>query len=204
MSKLVFHGIADFPALDAAEIERSIDITVNATAWSAGEILPMQIPSPDEAKAPVLRWLEAQNFPPAVLQDGDGLFLAEGSWFHHDADDYPDSLFCVQWLDETDPWDLLFPESDLRIALRRGTIVLLDPSNVHGVVYRGAEIFDQHGMGEMGVQLFSSLSLEMTPAYRDLFGISVEPQPVDRVDTTWLSLPFLLCPETGRLRRVGM
>lgn len=202
VSKRVFHGTADLPDLDANEVERLLDTAVNSTAWWPGEILTMQVPSPASAKEPVLAWLAKKGFPAPVLQEGDGLFLTEGSWFHHDADDYPASLFCVQWLEETDPWDLLFPESGLRIPLTRGTIVLFDPSNVHGVVYRGKDVFDQEGfLGGNGVQLFSSMCLELTDAYVDLFDIRWHSRPTGSVDLTWLRHPFSVCQETGALRR---
>jgi len=193
--------MAPLPQLVEAEMERMIDEAVNSVAWWPGEIIPLLIPSPSAAKAPILEWLTREGFPEPELAAGDAILLAEGSLFHHDGDDYAENFFCVQWLGNGDPWDLLFPESGLRLPLLPGTVVLFDPCNVHGVVYREKDRFEQFGLGDQGVQPFTSLSLKMTPEYLHLFGTSwhlAEPE----LDLSWTKYPFTLCQETGQLTRL--
>lgn len=201
VSKKVFHGWAPLPSLDEAELDRTIEEAVNSVAWWPGEIIPLLIPSPPAAKAPLLEWLVREGFPEPEFAEGDALLLAEGSFFHHDGDDYAENFFCVQWLGNGDPWDLLFPESELRVPLLPGTVILFDPSNVHGVVYRGRDRFEQFGLGDQGVQPFTSLSLRMTPEYLRLFETGWH-HAAPELDLSWSRHPFALCQETGQLTRL--
>ncbi|MBC8737136.1 hypothetical protein F6X40_09985 [Paraburkholderia sp. UCT31] len=147
-----------------------LEEAVNSCAWWPGDILGVSEHVPDEFLSPALDWLATHGLRDAVVDDEVRLLACEGATFHHDAEDYPDRVFCVLWLEETDCWDLVFPYSGVRIELKPGVIVLFDAANPHGVVARGENEFDGENMGDNGVQTFTSINLQCAPAALQLLG----------------------------------
>lgn len=77
-----------------------------------------------------------------VLADSDiALMACRGARYHHDGDQYGSAAFCNLFLSEDKGLDLVFAQSGQRIALTRGTAVLFDTCQPHGVVPRGARAF---------------------------------------------------------------
>lgn len=77
-----------------------------------------------------------------VLADSDiALMACRGARYHHDGDQYGGAAFCNLFLSEDKGLDLVFAQTGQRIALTRGTAVLFDTCQPHGVVPRGAHVF---------------------------------------------------------------
>lgn len=77
-----------------------------------------------------------------VLADSDiALMACRGARYHHDGDQYGSAAFCNLFLSEDKGLDLVFAQTGQRIALTRGTAVLFDTCQPHGVVPRGAHVF---------------------------------------------------------------
>ncbi|MGW8307799.1 MAG: hypothetical protein ACWGIK_18680 [Achromobacter pulmonis] len=81
-----------------------------------------------------------------ALEDGDiALMACRGARYHHDGDQYGGAAFCNLFLSDDKGLDLVFAQTGQRIALTRGTAVLFDTCQPHGVVPRGASVFDAAG-----------------------------------------------------------
>jgi hypothetical protein len=80
---------------------------------------------------------------PGVLADSDmALMACRGARYHHDAAQYGSAVFCNLFLSEDKGLDLHFPGTGHRIALTRGTAVIFDTGQPHGVIVRGSENFN--------------------------------------------------------------
>lgn len=109
-------------------------------------------------------WTAGQGF--AGVMDNCSLHACAGSGFHTDADFFPDSVFCICWLSEPAGWDLYFPFLDRRVPLERGTVVLFDSAQPHGVVQDGQTAFDGGAFAGRAPGYFLSLDFEASNKVR--------------------------------------
>ncbi len=80
-----------------------------------------------------------------VLACGDlALMACRGARYHHDGMQYGGAAFCNLFVSDDKGLDLIYPGTGQRIALKRGTAVLFDTCQPHGVVPRGASRFDEN------------------------------------------------------------
>lgn len=195
VSTLVLHSRIDTSALDQAALEKQILQTVDRECWQAGEILLVGASVPRELAEPMLSWMRTHGVRKNDIVDAGTMHACEGSWYHVDGA-YSNVLFCVAWLENTDAWDLVFPQSDVRVELEPGTIVLFDPCNVHGVVGRGKTGFKAEELGDHGVQAFASLCIKTTPQLMRTFDSKWMPLSQANFHTGWDNQ---LCQRTGKL-----
>lgn len=81
---------------------------------------------------------------PGVLASADvSLMVCRGARYHHDGEQYGGAAFCNLFLTDDIGQDVHFPSLGLRIPLRRGTVLIFDTCQPHGVVPRGASAFDE-------------------------------------------------------------
>lgn len=122
--------------------------------------------------------------------------------FHHDVSCFAHFAFCVVWLEESCGLDLVFPHLQKRIPLEKGTIVLFDSAQVHGVVHTGRDRFLPAEYESLTAQLFLSADIELTSSgIAGLMGIEMR-----STDSGW-SGPVVkagvagsaIDPETGRV-----
>jgi hypothetical protein len=71
------------------------------------------------------------------------LMACRGARYHHDAEQYGESAFCNLFLSEDKDLDLHFPAINLRIPLQRGTAVIFDTGQMHAVIKRSSNGFDE-------------------------------------------------------------
>lgn len=88
-------------------------------------------------------WTGALGLGDALADSDIALMACRGARYHHDGDQYGGAAFCNLFLSEDKGLDLLFANSGQRIALTRGTAVLFDTCQPHGVVPRGSSMFDE-------------------------------------------------------------
>jgi len=80
---------------------------------------------------------------PGVLASSDvALMVCRGARYHHDGEQYGGAAFCNLFLSEDKGQDVHFPSLGLRIPLRRGTVLIFDTCQPHGVIQRGSTGFD--------------------------------------------------------------
>jgi len=78
-----------------------------------------------------------------VLAASDiALMACRGARYHHDGEQYGGAAFCNLFVSEDKGLDVHFPSLDLRIPLDRGTVLLFDTCQPHGVIPRDASGFD--------------------------------------------------------------
>ncbi|WP_146039499.1 MULTISPECIES: hypothetical protein [unclassified Variovorax] len=197
MSKKVFQThLGDVP-LDMTALNKVLEERVNGPVWNPGDVLLVDTIVPEGSAESMRAWLATFGIRKADFVDAGTLNACEGSTFHEDSQAYGNEFFCIQWLEHTDPWDLVFPESGIRIPLSRGSTVLFDPANVHGVVGRGCSQFDEPSLGDYGVQAFSSLNLKSNPKLMRLFDVAWLKDSHDTLDLTWNEPPRRVCHLTG-------
>lgn len=119
-------------------------------------------------QAAIDSWLVAQGI--YAAREHDALPLAcTGAGFHHDLD-YKDEIFCVVWLSDDTLWDVYFPYIGKRVPLEYGAIFVFDSLQPHGVVPRGATVFDASTF-EYGTGVFASQDLVINRTCRARMGI---------------------------------
>ncbi|WP_420993143.1 hypothetical protein ACKI2N_023440 [Cupriavidus sp. 30B13] len=104
---------------------------------------------------------------PGVLAAGDiALMACRGARYHHDGTQYGGAAFCNLFVSEDKGQDVHFPALDLRIPLRRGTAILFDTCQPHGVIRRGSSGFHAADFpaGEDCTQLFLTWELPIEDA----------------------------------------
>jgi hypothetical protein len=107
-------------------------------------------------------WTCGLGLPAAVLASSDiALMACRGARYHHDGAQYGDSAFCNLFMSEDKGLDLHFPFTGQRIALTRGTAVIFDTGQPHGVIQRGRSGFDaaDFACAQDCVQIFLSWEL---------------------------------------------
>lgn len=116
-----------------------------------------------------------------VLADSDiALMACRGARYHHDGDQYGGAAFCNLFLSEDKGLDLVFAQSGQRIALTRGTAVLFDTCQPHGVVPRGASAFRESDFapGPDLSQLFLTWELPIEdPRVAAALGVAFDTDP---------------------------
>lgn len=144
-SNRIFTTQLDIPELP---VEVGSDWVTDAGLFGPGDISVVR-ESPEQGWPEVQRvrealhaWAQPLGFAGATKDAPVTVLACMGASFHSDGDSYPDTTFCVVWLNPDVNLDLVFPHVNVRIPLRYGTAVLFDSVQPHGVVERGASLWD--------------------------------------------------------------
>lgn len=155
----------------------------------------------------MLAWTRALGLDDEVMADADiALMACRGARYHHDAGQYGSAAFCNLFLSEDKGLDVVFPVTGQRIPLTRGTAMVFDTGQPHGVVLRGQDTFREadFASGEDFSQLFLTweLPIEATSVAQTLgIAFDVDVEAALRLDEEQLRVngaPAIICPETGR------
>jgi hypothetical protein len=155
-------------------------------------------------------WTRALGLDDAVLDDADiALMACRGARYHHDAAQYGGAAFCNLFLSADKGLDVHFPGTGRRIPLTRGTAMIFDTGQPHGVVLRGRDGFREadFAAGQDRSQLFLSweLPIEAASVARTLdIAFDVDAATARRLDEEQLRVNgsrLALDPESGRWRR---
>src|ERR1700754_4298577 len=79
-------------------------------------------------------WTSALGLPDVLAASDVALMACRGARYHHDGNQYGDAAFCNLFLSEDRGLDVHFPAVDRRISLRRGTALIFDTGQPHGVI----------------------------------------------------------------------
>lgn len=156
-------------------------------------------------------WMHGLGLP-AMLDSCDvALMACRGAKYHHDGAQYGAAVFCNLFLGEDRGLDLHFPSTGRRIALARGTAVIFDTGQPHGVIARCSSGFEAADFppGNDGLQVFLTweLPVEAPPVAHALcidFDIDPSTALLLGEEQVWRNgAKAGVCPDSGRWCRAG-
>ena len=93
-------------------------------------------------------WTQAQGLADVLASADIALMACRGARYHHDGGQYGGAAFCNLFLSEDRGLDVHFPATGLRIPLVRGTAMLFDTGQPHGVILRRGTGFHEADFAE--------------------------------------------------------
>jgi hypothetical protein len=153
-------------------------------------------------------WTSSLGLPEVLASSDIALMASRGARYHYDGEQYGSAAFCNLFLSEDKGLDLHFPSLGLRIPLTRGTAVIFDTCQPHGVIPRGSNGFnvpdftpdrDWH-------QIFLTWELpieDIHVAHALKVDFDIDPSTALQLDTEQVCLNgerVAVCPESGRWR----
>lgn len=218
VSDIVLSGTVDVPVPPArllADWAREIS---SRLVLEPGDVEAMPLARararwPDYARCvqAVSDWAGALGLP-GVLACGDvALMACRGARYHHDGEQYGGAAFCNLFLSEDRGQDLHFPSSGHRIPLTRGTVVIFDTCQPHGVIQRGSSGFHAGDFppDQDCTQLFLTWELpiedaRVAHALKVAFDIAPSASSQPDEEQVWLNdARASVCPDSGRWCRAG-
>ncbi|WP_345815781.1 hypothetical protein AAGS40_16130 [Paraburkholderia sp. PREW-6R] len=216
VSPIVLTQTLDVPAPPArllADWERE---TSKHVLLDPGDVEPMPLARalmrwPDYSRCVriVADWTRAQGLTDVLATSDIALMACRGARYHHDGAQYGSAAFCNLFMSEDKGLDLHFPALDLRIPLTRGTAVVFDTGQPHGVIRRGSSGFSAADFAahEDRIQIFLTWELAIEDAaVASTLGVTfdVDPAASPEPDEEQLRLDgerVEVCSETGQWLR---
>jgi hypothetical protein len=210
VSGIVLSGTLDVPVLPArltADWKREI---ASRMMLEPGDVETMPL-ARARARWPDYRlcvqamsdWTSALGLPRVLAASDAALMVCRGARYHHDGAQYGAAAFCNLFLAEDKGLDLHFPFTGHRIPLSRGTAVIFDTGQPHGVIQRRGSGFDPADFpsGQDFTQSFLTweLPIENADVGRAL-GVSfdIAPSTAGDEEGLWLNdAPAVVCPQSG-------
>jgi|UPI000406ABC5 hypothetical protein len=216
VSDIVRTGTVDVPVLPPrllADWDREIASRVVLEPGDV-EVMPlararMRWPDYTRCVQSMSNWTGALGLPGVLAASDVALMACRGARYHHDGEQYGGAVFCNLFLSEDKGLDVHFPSLDLRIPLTRGTAVIFDTCQPHGVIQRHSGGFNAADFrsDQDYVQMFLTWELPMEDAHVGQVldvAFDVDPSTASRLDAEQVRLngePVMVCPESGRWRR---
>ena len=130
-------------------------------------------PIPTTLVERAFEWMRAQGIPTPDAQREVSVGGCWASPYHEDGVHFSSSLFGVVWMAEEAGLDLVFPHIDVRVPLSPGVIVVFDPGQPHGVLWRNKKHYASQDYACLDVQPYINLDV---PGYA--------PEVLQRMGTT--------------------
>ena len=226
VSRTVHAGRVDVAAPPArlwADWERDVAATMEAGDVDTLPLARARMRWPDypQAVQAAADWTRALGLENLLASCDVALMACRGARYHHDGAQYGGAAFCNLFLSEDKGLDVHFPGTGDRIPLRRGTVLLFDTGQPHGVVRRerktNGPLFDpdDYAPGTDCTQVFLTWELPIEdPRVAHAMGIVLDPVGITplavpvRPDVGESQImvdgaPALVCPTSGRWRREG-
>ena len=154
-------------------------------------------------------WTSSLGLQDVLASSDIALMASRGARYHHDGEQYGSAAFCNLFLSEDKGLDLHFPSLDLRIPLTRGTAVIFDTAQPHGVIPRGRSGFDaaDFTLDRDWVQIFLTWELPIEDAHIGhalKVDFDVDRSTASQLDSeqVWLNGErVMVSPESGRWHR---
>ncbi|WP_175050449.1 hypothetical protein [Paraburkholderia sediminicola] len=216
VSDIVLSGTVDVPMPPArllADWEREIS---SHLVLEAGDVEPMPLPRararwPDYTRCvqAVADWTSTLGLPEVLAASDVALMACRGARYHHDGAQYGDAAFCNLFMSEDRGLDLHFPALGRRIPLTRGTVVIFDTGQPHGVIQRNSSGFDAADFtpDQDWIQIFLTWELPIENAHVAhalKLTFDVAPSTSSQLDTEQVQLngeQVIVCPDSGRWSR---
>ena len=149
VSDVVLSTTLDVPAPPARLVADWQRETSQRLALAPGDVeaLPlararMRWPDYRRCVQAVSDWTRTLGLPELLASCDVALMACRGAKYHHDGAQYGAMAFCNLFLGEDRGLDLHFPCTNHRIPLGRGTAVVFDTGQPHGVIARGSSGFE--------------------------------------------------------------
>ncbi|WGS54377.1 hypothetical protein LFL96_25525 [Paraburkholderia sp. D15] len=157
-------------------------------------------------------WLSALGLPGVLASSDVALMACRGARYHHDASQYGGAAFCNLFVSEDRGQDVHFPGAGRRIPLTRGTALLFDTGQPHGVIRRDNDRFDATAFApdDDAVQIFLTWELAIEdPHVSEALDIAFDVASAastlpDDEQVRFDGEPVVVCPDTGRWRRASV
>jgi hypothetical protein len=175
------------------------------------EVLPlararMRWPNYQHCLDAALQWAHGMGIGHALAGSAPALMACRGARYHHDGDQYGGKAFCNLFLSEDKGLDVHFPATGHRIPLARGTFLVFDTCQPHGVIDRQCKGFnpDNFAAPRDSSQVFLTWELPMDDAsIRQLLNIDFDVNPsaaiaLDQPQLWWGGAKADVCPSSGQ------
>jgi hypothetical protein len=215
VSGVVLAGRVDVPAPPArllADWDRETTSRLNLEPGDV-EALPLararaRWPDYKRCVQGVADWTRALGLHDVLATSEVALMACRGASYHHDGADYGGMAFCNLFLSEDKGLDLHFAGTGQRIPLVRGTVVVFDTAQPHGVIERRSGGFDRADFPATRdcTQVFLTWELPVEHAsVAQALGIDfdIDPSTALRLDEeqVWLDgVRASVCPACGKWR----
>lgn len=154
----------------------------------------------------VAGWTGTLGLPGLLATSDVALMVCRGARYHHDGEQYGSAVFCNLFVSDDKGLDLHFPSMDLRIPLTRGTVVIFDTCQPHGVIRRHGDGFSPTDFPaeQDFTQLFLTWELPVedeyvTEALDIVFDTAPSTSPQPEEEQVWLNgARVTLCPDSGQ------
>jgi hypothetical protein len=213
VSDIVLTGVVDVPVPSArllADWEREIATRVVLEPGDVEE-MPLaraRVRWPDYKRCvqAVSDWTCALGLPEVLASSDVALMACRGAKYHHDGAQYGGAAFCNLFLSEDKGLDVHFPSLGKRIPLTRGTVLIFDTGQPHGVIQRGSSGFNvaEFAPDKDCVQMFLTWELPIEDAHvanalKVAFDVApAEALQLDEEQVRMNGEPAMVCPESGR------
>jgi len=155
-------------------------------------------------------WTATLGLPGVLAASDVALMACRGAKYHHDGAQYGGAAFCNLFLSEDKGLDVHFPAMDYRIPLTRGTAVIFDTGQPHGVIQRHSSGFNAADFASERdfTQLFLTWELpiedaQIAQALKVAFDIASISSPRPDEEQVWVNgARAIVCPNSGRWCRV--
>jgi hypothetical protein len=213
VSDLVLSGTLDVPAPPTRLLADWVREIASQLVLEAGDVEPMPLARararwPDYSRCvqAVSDWTCALGLPDVLASSDVALMACRGARYHHDAAQYGGAAFCNLFMSEDKGLDLHFPALDRRIPLTRGTAVIFDTGQPHGVIQRGSSGFNaaDFALERDCIQIFLTWELPIEDAHVGQaleVAFDVAPSASLHMDQEELRLNderVIVCPDSGR------
>ena len=213
VSDIVLTGTLDVPVPPVrllADWEREISSNMVLEPGDV-EVMPLararaRWPDYTRCVQAVSDWTGALGLPAVLASSDVALMACRGARYHHDGAQYGSAAFCNLFLSEDRGLDLHFPSLGHRIPLTRGTAVIFDTGQPHGVIQRHSSGFNAADFApdQDYVQIFLTWELPIEDAHVGhalKVAFDVAPSTSLQLDEEQVRLngePVTVCPDSGR------
>src|ERR1700733_3773806 len=212
VSDIVLTGTVDVPVPSArllADWEREIATRV---ILEPGDVEEMPLarararwPDYKRCVQAVSDWTCALGLPEVLASSDVALMACRGAKYHHDGAQYGGAAFCNLFMSEDKGLDLHFPSTGHRIPLTRGTAVIFDTGQPHGVIQRGSGSFRvaDFAPDQDCIQIFLTWELPIEDAHvGHALGITFDTSPstalqLDEEQVRLNGARVIVCPDSG-------
>ncbi|MFK4448902.1 hypothetical protein ABH944_008961 [Caballeronia udeis] len=213
VSDIVLTGVVDVPVPSArllADWEREIATRVVLEPGDVEE-MPLaraRVRWPDYKRCvqAVSDWTCALGLPEVLASSDVALMACRGAKYHHDGAQYGGAAFCNLFMSEDKGLDLHFPSTGHRIPLTRGTAVIFDTGQPHGVIQRHSRGFSVADFppDRDWTQIFLTWELPIEDAHvGQALGMTFDTSPstalqIDEEQVRLNDSRVIVCPDSGR------
>ena len=216
VSGIVLSSTVDVPALPVrltADWEKDIALHLGLEPGDVDQLplarARMRWPDYRRCVQAAADWTRTLGLREVLAASDVALMDCRGAKYHHDGAHYGAAAFCNLFLSEDRGLDLHFPATGHRIPLVRGTVVIFDTGQPHGVIARSSSGFDAADFpdGRDCSQVFLTWELpvenaDVGHALRITFDVvPAAPLQLDEEQVWHSGAPASVCPDCGRWHR---